>query len=107
MGLNAASEAARAGEQGRGFAVVAEEVRKPAEESNRSAGNLNSMLNQFRLFVDKVRHNVEQDDVISQEQAKATREIARMLDGLRAIGQILMDMAGALLLPGIVTIKEI
>ncbi|MFC3747462.1 methyl-accepting chemotaxis protein [Paenibacillus sp. GCM10012306] len=37
LALNASIEAARAGEQGRGFAVVAAEVRKLAEESERSA----------------------------------------------------------------------
>jgi methyl-accepting chemotaxis protein len=51
LALNAAIEAARAGQQGRGFAVVAEEVRRLADVSRRTAGEITELAARSKVTV--------------------------------------------------------
>ena len=67
LALNAAIEAARAGEHGKGFAVVADEVRKLAEESNRSAGKISGL-------VGEIQHDIEKATRVMQENESRVEE---------------------------------
>ncbi len=70
LALNAAIEAARAGEHGRGFAVVADEVRKLAERTQKSLGEINSTIG---VIVQSIN---DQSDAINQN-ANEIVELAR------------------------------
>ncbi|WP_298625292.1 methyl-accepting chemotaxis protein [uncultured Zoogloea sp.] len=59
LALNAAIEAARAGEAGRGFAVVADEVRKLAEKSRTSAGEIGADISSLASEIGRVAQEIE------------------------------------------------
>lgn len=67
LALNAAIEAARAGEHGKGFAVVANEVRRLAEQSQRAANEVTSIVHMIQDEVQKLVQQNEQGLVQVQE----------------------------------------
>lgn len=79
LALNAAIEAARAGEQGRGFAVVADEVRKLAEKSAQSAGEIDRITQSLEQQSTTVEKSVQNGLLSLQSTQKHVDEVSAML----------------------------
>ncbi len=73
LALNAAIEAARAGEAGRGFAVVADEVRKLADQSQRSAEEIAAAISAMTGALATVCSQIN-DLTVSVSAARATAD---------------------------------
>lgn len=71
LALNAAIEAARAGEHGKGFAVVADEVRKLAEQTSKSAGEVEGIIYEIQGDINGASEKVDDANAIVSESNKA------------------------------------
>jgi heme-based aerotactic transducer len=93
LALNAAIEAARAGEHGRGFAVVADEVRRLAESTRQSLGDINEINDKSLLAIQNVRTAV---DSASRVAESVEQETGSAHDSFNAIQDVVTQTAEAL-----------
>lgn len=91
LALNAAIEAARAGEHGKGFAVVADEVRKLAEESNQSAGQIVALTNEIQTDTRNVAAAVHEGLASVQDGVAKIHEAGDAFDSITESVQAFTD----------------
>lgn len=95
LALNAAIEAARAGEAGRGFAVVAEEVRKLAEQSNREAGEVVTLVSKVLECTSLAVQAMQESYVQVEEGVVKVTEGGQALENIvKAVNVTLDEITG-------------
>jgi hypothetical protein len=95
LGLNAAIIAAQAGKHGRGFSVVADEIRKLAKNSSLSVDKITETLEQIQSGIAEVSEISEKTADISNQQFRATQQIARDIANIKKSVDTLASMARA------------
>lgn len=85
LALNAAAEAARAGENGKGFTNVAADVRKLADESQRSAERISLLVAQIRGSTDQTVALAEQEQQTLREAMALSEQTERQFAGIAAM----------------------
>ena len=82
LALNAAIEAAQAGDAGRGFAVVAEEIRKLAEDSQRSVKEIADLVRGVEEDSESATSLLEAMNERIKASDKASREASEAFQGI-------------------------
>ncbi|ADZ82897.1 methyl-accepting chemotaxis protein [Cellulosilyticum lentocellum] len=97
LALNASIEAARAGEAGKGFSVVAKEVRRLADQSKQSVGEVRQTLATMENHMSETLSLVEESRVTFNTQEKVVKETYEVF---YSIIDILQHMSNELLQVG-------
>ncbi len=82
LSLNASIEAARAGESGRGFAVVANEIRNLAEQSKKSALDINSLIENVTIESKDVENTTK---LVEKKLEKEARNIESSINEFKNV----------------------
>jgi methyl-accepting chemotaxis protein len=93
LALNAAIEAARAGDAGRGFAVVAEEIRKLAEDSRKSAVEIEKIISDVQKDTQAASKAIDTMQVSVKDGNNATNEAENIFLEIATSTQVTFDFS--------------
>lgn len=94
LSLNASIEAARAGSAGRGFAVVAEAIKKLAESSLQSSGEIRKVMEQINKMTKETTKASEEASKIVQHQSQTVEQTRKVFGEMSESIVQLLDIIG-------------
>ncbi|OEF95812.1 methyl-accepting chemotaxis protein [Desulfuribacillus alkaliarsenatis] len=99
LALNAAIEAARAGEAGRGFAVVADEIRKLADQSSNSAGQIKALIEVVQQHTNKAVNSMDQSKTEVIDSTEMVENVGvifkEIMDSIQAVTSQIEEISSA------------